>query len=54
MLEKKHHVCDLESTETVKCSNDDLTDLGQNISWYNGNTVLKSSQEVEYESLASP
>ena len=41
VLEKKHCVCDLESTETMKCSNDDLTDLGQNISWYNGNTGVK-------------
>ena len=41
VLEKKHHVCDLESTETVKCSNKDLDEFGQNISWYNGSTGVK-------------
>ena len=41
MLEKKHHVCDLESTETVTCSNKDPTGIGQNISWYNGSTGIK-------------
>ena len=41
VLETKHHVCDLESTETVSCLNDHLTELGQNISWYNGSTGVK-------------
>ena len=48
VLEKKHHVCDLESTETVKCSKVE-TKLGQNISWYNGITgvKIKSGGRVE-------
>ena len=41
VLEKKHHVCDLESTETVKCSSKDPTGHDQNISWYNGSTGVK-------------
>ena len=41
MLEKKHHVCDLGSTETVKCSNEDLTGLGQDILWYKLSTGVK-------------
>ncbi|XP_044182087.1 leucine-rich repeats and immunoglobulin-like domains protein 3 [Acropora millepora] len=54
VLEKKHCVCDLESTETMKCSNDDLTDLGQNISWYNGNTgvKIKSGGRIEFSGLS--
>ena len=49
MLEKKHHVCDLESTETVKCSNEDSSRIGQNISWYNGSTgvEIKSGGRIE-------
>ena len=49
VLEKKHHVCDLESTETVKCSNEDRTGLGKNILWYNGITgsEIKSGGRVE-------
>ena len=39
MLETKHHVCDLESTETVKCSKP--FGISQNISWYNGSTGVK-------------
>ena len=48
MLEKKHHVCDLESVETVKCSMVE-TELGQKISWYNGVTgvKIKSGGRVE-------
>ena len=48
MLEKKHHVCDLESTETVKCSNKGL------ISWYNGITgvKIKSGGRVELNGLS--
>ena len=41
VLEKKHHVCDLESTETVKCSNKVPAGISQNISWYNGSTGVK-------------
>ena len=53
MLEKKHHVCDLESTETVKCSNKDPTAIGQNISWYNGSTgvKIKSGGRIEFNGL---
>ena len=53
VLEKKHHVCDLESTETVKCSNKDLTRRGQNISWYNGSTgvKIKSGGRIELNGL---
>ena len=49
VLEKKHHVCDLESTETVKCSNKDPTGISQNISWYNGSTgaKIKSGGRIE-------
>ena len=42
MLERKHHVCDLESTETVTCSKVE-PELNQNISWYNGETGVKIS-----------
>ena len=51
MLEKKHHVCDLESTETVKCSSKDPTVHGQNISWYNGSTgvKIKSGGRIELD-----
>ena len=54
VLEKKHHVCDLESTETVKCSNEDPTGLGQNILWYNGITgvKIKSGGRVELNGLS--
>ena len=54
MLEKKHHVCDLESTETVQCSNEDPTGLGQNILWYNGSTgvKIKSGGRVELNGLS--
>ena len=49
MLETKHHVCDLESTETVKCSSEDLTGHGRNIAWYNGSTgvQMKSGGRIE-------
>ena len=54
VLEKKHHVCDLQSTETVRCSNEDPTRLGQNISWYNGSTgvKIKSGGRVELNGLS--
>ena len=52
MLEKKHHVCDLGSTETVKCSKVE-TKLGQNISWYNSSTgvKIKSGDRIELNGL---
>ena len=54
MLEKKHHVCDLESTETVKCSNEDSSQIGQNIAWYNGSTgvKIKSGGRIELNGLS--
>ena len=54
MLEKKHHICDLGSTETVKCSNKDPAELGQDILWYNGSTgvQIKSGVRVELNSLS--
>ena len=48
MLEKKHHVCDLESTETVKCLNV-KPELNQRISWYNGSTGVKIKSEGRIE-----
>ena len=54
VLEKKHHVCDLKSTETVRCSNEDPTGLGQNILWYDGSTgvKIKSGGRVELNGLS--
>ena len=54
VLEKKHHVCDLDSTETVKCSNIDLAELGQNISWYDSSTgvKIKSGGRLEFKGLS--
>ena len=54
MLEKKHHVSDLESTETVKCSSKDPTGHGQNILWYNGSTgvEIKSGGRIELNGLS--
>ncbi|XP_074608769.1 scavenger receptor cysteine-rich domain-containing group B protein-like [Acropora palmata] len=40
VLEKKHHVCDLQSTETVKCLKV-KPELNQGISWYHGSTSVK-------------
>ena len=53
MLEKKHHVCDLESTETVKCSNEDGSEFDQSILWYNGSTgvKIKSGGRIELNGL---
>ena len=48
MLEKKHHVCDLESTETVKCLKV-KPELNQRISWYNGSTGVKIKSEGRIE-----
>ena len=48
MLEKKHHVCDLESTETVKCLKV-KPELNQRISWYDGSTGVKIKSEGRIE-----
>ena len=48
MLEKKHHVCDLESTETVKCLKV-KPELNQRISWYYGSTGVKIKSEGRIE-----
>ena len=40
MLEKKHHVSDLESTATLK-SSISVPQLGQSISWYSSSTGVK-------------
>ena len=48
MLEKKHHGCELGSTETVKCSKVE-TKLGQNIAWYDGSTGVKIKSEGRIE-----
>ena len=51
VLEKKNYVFDLESIETVKCSNEDPS---QNISWYNGSTgvKIKSGGRIELNGLS--
>ena len=41
MLERRHHVCDLESTETVTCSAKVESDVNQSILWYIGGTNAK-------------
>ena len=53
MLERKHHVCDLESTETVKCSKV-KPELNQSISWYNGETgvEIRSAGRIEVNGLS--
>ncbi|XP_044169409.1 tyrosine-protein kinase-like otk [Acropora millepora] len=48
VLEKKHHVCDLESTETVKCLKV-KPELNQRISWYDGSTGIKIKSEGRIE-----
>ena len=52
VLEKKNYVFDLESIETVKCSNEE--DPSQNISWYNGSTgvKIKSGGRIELNGLS--
>ena len=51
VMEKKHHVCDLESTETIKCSAEvkSQSPLTKNISWYDGsnNVKIKSGGRIE-------
>ena len=53
VLETKHHVCDLSSSETVKCSYQDLTWHGQNIAWYDVSTgvKIKSRGRIELNGL---
>ena len=55
VLEKKHHVCDLESTETIKCSAtvESQSFLRKNISWYNGITgvEIKSGRRIKLNDL---
>ena len=53
MLEWKHHVWDLESTQTVKCSKAE-TELTKSISWYNGITgvKIKSGGRIELNGLS--
>ena len=41
VMEIKHIVCDLESTETIKCSAKVESGLTKNVSWYNGSTNVK-------------
>ena len=48
MLEKKHHVCDLKSTETVKCLKV-KRELNQTISWYRGSTGVKMESDGRIE-----
>ena len=45
----KHHVCDLESTEIVKCSPKVKSLLSQNISWYKSITDVKIKSEGRIE-----
>ena len=53
VLEKKHHVCDLGSTATLKCSLS-VPQLGQSISWYNSFTgvKIKSGGRIELNGLS--
>ncbi|XP_044180580.1 hemicentin-1-like isoform X2 [Acropora millepora] len=53
VLEKKHHVFHLGSTETLKCSMPG-SQLGQSISWYNGFTgvKIKSGGRIELNGLS--
>ncbi|XP_044182828.1 hemicentin-1-like [Acropora millepora] len=54
VLEQKHHVCDLESTETVRCSAKVERPFNQSISWYNGSTGvnIKSGGRIELNGLS--
>ena len=56
MLERKHHVCDLESTETIQCSAKVESDspLTKSISWYYGSTnvKIKSGGRIELNGLS--
>ena len=47
-MEKRHHVCDLESTETVRCLKV-KSELNQRISWYDGSTGVKIKSEGRIE-----
>ena len=54
VLEQKHHVCDLESSETVRCSARVESPFNQSISWYNGSTgvKIKSRGRIELNGLS--
>ena len=54
MLERRHHVCDLESTETVTCSAKVESDSNQNISWYTAgtNVKIKTRGRIELNGLS--
>ena len=54
VLEQKHHVCDLESTETVRCFAKVERPFNQSISWYNGSTGvnIKSGGRIELNGLS--
>ena len=54
VLERKHHVCDLESTETVKCSAIVGSPFNQSISWYHASTgvKIKSGGRIEFNGLS--
>ena len=53
-MEIKHHVCDLESTETIKCSAKVESRLTRSISWYNGSTnvKIKSGGRIKFSDLS--
>ena len=53
MQERKYHVCDLESTETVTCSAVE-SDSNQSISWYYGgtNVKIKTGGRIELNGLS--
>ena len=54
MLESRHHVCDLESTETVTCSTNVEGDSNQSISWYNASTndKIKTGSRIKVDGLS--
>ena len=54
LLDWKHHVCDLESTQTVRCSAKVESYSNQNISWYNSSTgvKIKSGGRIELNGLS--
>ncbi|XP_067023937.1 scavenger receptor cysteine-rich domain-containing group B protein-like [Acropora muricata] len=53
VLEKRHHVFNIGSTEIVNCSKIE-TKLGQKISWYNGATgvKIKSGRRIKWNDLS--
>ena len=54
MLERRHHVCDLESTETLTCSAKVESNVNQSISWYIGgtNVKIKTGGRIESNGLS--